>query len=83
MALPRWESTVMAENSLALTPMVAQLNPTSKARLYQKSGSTGGFSAYVVWIPQESWGFVLLANRSVPNVERVRLAHALWETTKK
>lgn len=82
-ALPRWESTVMAENSLALTPMVAQVNATSDGRLYQKTGSTGGFSTYVVWIPQESWGFVLLANRSVPNVERVRLAHALWEATKK
>lgn len=81
LSLERWESTVT--NTLALVPMTKEVKATTTGRMYQKTGSTGGFSAYVVWIPEASWGMVMLANRSVPNTERVKLAQQIWEATNK
>lgn len=81
--LESWERTVLPENSLALTPMTEEVIASPAGRMYQKTGSTAGFSTYVVWIPEANWGLVLLANKSIPNVERVRLAQRLWEVTGK
>lgn len=47
--------------------------------LFNKTGSTGGFGCYVVFVPQKQAGVVLLANRSFPIAERVRLGVALLE----
>lgn len=77
LSLDRWESTVM--NTLDLIPMTEEVNAQTAGRMYQKTGSTGGFSTYVVWIPEASWGMVLLANKYVPNRERVKLAKKLTE----
>ena len=81
LTLERWESTVL--NTLALIPMSEDLNSESTKRLYQKTGSTGGFSTYVVWIPSASWGMVMMANKSISNTERVKLAQKMWEATHK
>ncbi len=56
-----------------LTP--AQPQPANV--LYNKTGSTGGFGAYVVYVPSKDMGVVMLANKNYPNAERVKVAHAI------
>ncbi|WP_065931336.1 class C beta-lactamase [Pseudomonas sp. 58 R 3] len=56
-----------------LTP--AQPQPANV--LYNKTGSTGGFGAYVVYVPSKDIGVVILANRNYPNAERVKLAYGI------
>jgi beta-lactamase class C len=56
-----------------LTP--AQPQPANV--LYNKTGSTGGFGAYVVYVPSKDMGVVILANKNYPNAERVKLAYTI------
>jgi CubicO group peptidase (beta-lactamase class C family) len=45
--------------------------------LINKTGSTNGFAAYVVFVPQRQIGVVLLANKSYPIVARVTAAYEI------
>jgi len=49
------------------------------ARLYDKTGSTGGFGAYVIFIPSRHVGLVMLANRNYPIAARVEAVYAILE----
>ncbi|MNO09897.1 Beta-lactamase [compost metagenome] len=45
--------------------------------LINKTGSTGGFGAYVAYVPSKEIGIVMLANKNYPNEQRIRIAHRI------
>ncbi|WCM53203.1 beta-lactamase [Pseudomonas sp. WJP1] len=74
---------LLAGNS---TPMAMQAHPVQWLNppqpqpenvLVNKTGSTGGFGAYVAYVPSKDMGVVILANKNYPNGERVKIAHKI------
>ena len=53
--------------------------PATAPRLYDKTGGTGGFSAYAAFVPARRVGLVLLANRGWPIAARVEAAHTVLD----
>jgi beta-lactamase class C len=52
----------------------------SEPTLFNKTGSTSGFSAYAAFVPDRKIGIVMLANTSLPSPPRVTAAHAVLES---
>lgn len=65
--------------SLETNPVTRFATPRvmGEQRLYNKTGSTNGFGAYVAFVPARGIGIVMLANRNYPNEARVKAAHAI------
>lgn len=53
--------------------------PAPRGTLFNKTGSTGGFGAYVLFVPERRVGIVMLANKNVPIPARVTAAYAILE----
>lgn len=80
---PLSEEQLQAGNS---RKMSQQANPASQIdvprapagpTLFNKTGSTGGFSNYVAFVPKHKIGIVLLANRSYSIEARIKAGHAI------
>lgn len=71
-------SEQMSQQSNA-TKMLVPPQPPSGSRLYNKTGATNGFGAYVAFLPERNIGLVMLANRNLPIAARVSAAHAVLE----
>jgi beta-lactamase class C len=67
------EELIFEANPAQPVPAQAATEP----RLFNKTGSTGGFAAYVVFVPAKRIGLVMLANRSYPIAARVKAAYAI------
>jgi beta-lactamase class C len=73
---PVERATLEAGNSLDMAlkpqPITPRTPPAVPAgdMFWNKTGSTGGFGAYVALVPSEKLGVVLLANRGFPNPVR-------------
>jgi beta-lactamase class C len=72
---------LQAGNALGrVTTAVKPLDHTPPGpRLFNKTGSTRGFGTYVVFVPTQRIGVVLLGNRSWPIPERVDAAYAILQ----
>ena len=63
----------------ALTPLL----PPQTDVWINKTGSTGGFGAYVLFYPARKLGIVMLANKSYPNPERMTVGYKLLRQLEK
>ncbi len=60
-----------------VTPAPEPQAPT--ALLFNKTGSTDGFGAYVVFVPEQRIGIAMLANKNFPIPARITAAHAVLD----
>jgi beta-lactamase class C len=64
-----------ANPATALTP--PQVAP--RGTLFNKTGSTRGFGAYVAFVPERKIGIVMLANKSYPIAARVKAGYEILQ----
>lgn len=62
---------------------VSAISKESSVKMFHKTGSTNGFGTYVVFIPKENIGLVMLTNKRIPNEERIKAAYAVLNAIKK
>jgi beta-lactamase class C len=67
-----------ANKASEITPPQPPLNDV----WINKTGSTNGFSAYVVFIPERKMAMAMLANKSYPIQDRVTIAHQILQELK-
>jgi beta-lactamase class C len=71
-------SSTMSMKANPVTAILPPMPPRADVIL-NKTGSTGGFGAYVVYIPARKLGIVVLANKGYPNEVRTKAAYQVIE----
>lgn len=78
------EVIAASSNEIALKPHeIKALTPpysAVSASWVHKTGSTNGFGAYIVFIPEKKIGIVMLANKNYPNPLRVAAANHILQS---
>jgi beta-lactamase class C len=84
-ALPKLTEGNNAGMIMNGTPATAITPPQQEqsAAWYNKTGSTGGFSTYAVFIPSKKIAVVMLANKWFPNDDRVAATYQLVQALDK
>jgi beta-lactamase class C len=59
------------------TQQIAAPRKPAQATLFDKTGSTGGFGAYIAFVPDKKIGIVMLANKSYPIPARIEAGYAI------
>ncbi|MGI3267856.1 ADC family extended-spectrum class C beta-lactamase [Acinetobacter baumannii] len=83
---PAMLQTLLDSNSeqIVMKPnKVTAISKEPSVKMYHKTGSTTGFGTYVVFIPKENIGLVMLTNKRIPNEERIKAAYAVLNAIKK
>ncbi|EPY9689164.1 ADC family extended-spectrum class C beta-lactamase [Acinetobacter baumannii] len=83
---PATLQTLLDRNSeqIVMKPnKVTAISKEPSVKMYHKTGSTNGFGTYVVFIPKENIGLVMLTNKRIPNEERIKAAYAVLNAIKK
>ena len=78
--------TLLDSNSEQIVMKPNKVTAISKeppVKMFHKTGSTNGFGTYVVFIPKENIGLVMLTNKRIPNEERIKAAYAVLNAIKK
>lgn len=72
---------LLAANDAALkTAPITRLTPPEQGDAgvwLHKTGSTNGFAAYALFVPQQKIGLVMLANKNFPNDARLRMGYEI------
>jgi beta-lactamase class C len=71
-------SSAMSREANAATQLATPQVP-SQPTLFNKTGSTNGFGAYVAFVPEEKIGIVMLANKNLPIPARITAVYAVLE----
>lgn len=71
-------SGTMAMEAHAAAPLPPARAPSGPT-LFNKTGSTNGFGAYVAFVPAKGIGIAMLANKNIPIPARITAAHAVLE----
>lgn len=82
---PATLQTLLDSNSeqIVMKPnKVTDISKEPSVKMYHKTGSTNGFGTYVVFIPKENIGLVMLTNKRIPNEERIKAAYAVLNAIK-
>ncbi|EPL8646816.1 class C beta-lactamase, partial [Acinetobacter baumannii] len=82
---PATLQTLLDSNSeqIVMKPnKVTAISKEPSVKMYHKTGSTTGFGTYVVFIPKENIGLVMLTNKRIPNEERIKAAYAVLNAIK-
>ncbi|MBO1281115.1 ADC family extended-spectrum class C beta-lactamase [Acinetobacter nosocomialis] len=85
-AYPATLQTLLDSNSeqIVMKPnKVTAISKEPSVKMYHKTGSTNGFGTYVVFIPKDNIGLVMLTNKRIPNEERIKAAYAVLNAIKK